>query len=212
MTQKQIGIVIFDDVEVLDFCGPFEVFSVTRLNQERGLEEIPPFNVSLVAEKKDPVITRGGMRVLPDYTLAQCPRLDVLLVPGGFGTRREMNNEPMIAWIAERAKQAEVVASVCTGSLMLGKARLLEGRRATTHWMVLDYLQDLFPQTTVERGLHFVEDGNIFTSAGVSAGIDLSLVIVSRLLGEEIARMTAKQMEYSFPENNKRKVAIAQAD
>jgi transcriptional regulator GlxA family with amidase domain len=208
MTQKQVGILVFDDVEVLDFCGPFEVFSVSRINPERIMEETPPFRVSLIAERNEAVVTRGGMRVLPDYKLDDCPPLDILLIPGGLGTRREMNNERVVSWIAERSNQAGTVASVCTGSILLGKAGLLEGKHATSHWISLDWMQKLFPRTKVERGLHFVEDGNIFTSAGVSAGIDLSLIIVSRLLGEDVARMTAKQMEYTYPENNARKIAF----
>jgi transcriptional regulator GlxA family with amidase domain len=209
MTQKQVGILVFNDVEVLDFCGPFEVFSVSRINPDRILEETPPFRVSLVAERNATVATRGGMRVLPDYSLDDCPPLDILLVPGGLGTRREMNNERVVGWIGERAKQAGTVASVCTGSILLGKAGVLDGKRATSHWMALEWMQEIFPRTKVERGLHFVEDGNIFTSAGVSAGIDLSLIIVSRLLGEDVARLTAKQMEYTYPETNARKIAFA---
>jgi transcriptional regulator GlxA family with amidase domain len=209
MTKKNVGIFIFDDVEVLDFCGPFEVFSVTRLNPDRPMEEAPPFKVSLVAERKQPVTCRGGMRVLPDYVLEDCPELDILLIPGGFGTRKEMNNERVIGWIEERSKLAEVVASVCSGSILLGKAGLLEGKQATTHWTILDWMQELFPGTTVVRDLHFVEDGNVFTSAGISAGIDLALILVSRLLGDSVGRATAKQMEYTFPENNKRRIALA---
>jgi len=209
MDQQQVGILVFNDVEVLDFCGPFEVFSVARKNFDTGLEAPGPFKVSLVAETKQLITSRAGMRVQPDYDLVNCPHLDILLVPGGFGTRREMDNQPLVDWIAERAWQASTVASVCTGSLLLGKAGLLEGKRATTHFMVLDMMQELFPGTKVERGLHFVEDGKLFTSAGVSAGIDLALSIVSRLLGEEAARMTARYIEYPFPETNARRVAVA---
>jgi transcriptional regulator GlxA family with amidase domain len=167
MNRKQVGILLFNDVEVLDFCGPFEVFSVTRLNEEKRREESSPFNVFLVAETKEPVVTTGGMKVLPDYNLDDCPVLDVLVVPGGRGTRKEMDNERLLRWIADRSRQVETLMSVCTGALLLGKAGLLEGKRATTHWRFLDWMQELFPKTTVETQLHVVEDGSLFTSAGI---------------------------------------------
>jgi transcriptional regulator GlxA family with amidase domain len=209
MDRKQTGIVVFENVEVLDFCGPFEVFSVTRLNEERRRGEPSPFNVFLVAEAKSPVAATGGMKVLPDYDLDDCPSLDILVVPGGWGTRKEMNNERLLGWIADRSKQVEILSSVCTGALLLGKAGLLDGKRATTHWRSLDWMQELFPSTTVEKQLHFVEDGTLFTSAGISAGIDMALKVVSRYCGEAIARTTAKHMEYPFPETNVRRIALA---
>jgi len=209
--QKVVGILLFNDVEVLDFCGPFEVFSVTRLNEEKRRQEASPFSVLLVAEKKDPITTAGGMRVLPDYDLDDCPRLDILVVPGGWGTRTEMNNARLVDWIARHSAQLETLASVCTGSLLLGKAHLLDGKRATTHWRALDWMQELFPETRVERELHFVQDGNLITSAGISAGIDMALKVVSSHFGEDVARNTAKNMEYPFPESDARRVSIAGA-
>jgi len=209
MDRKQVGILIFEDVEVLDFCGPFEVFSATRLNEEKRREEPSPFNVFLVAETKNLIVTAGGMKVIPDYGLNDCPSLDILVVPGGWGTRKEMNNGLLLSWIAERAKKVETLASVCTGSLLLGKAGLLEGKRATTHWRSLDWMSELFPKTKVEKGLHFVEDGNLVTSAGISAGIDMALKVVARYFGESVARATAKHMEYPFPESNARRISIA---
>jgi len=206
--RKQTGILVFKDVEVLDFCGPFEVFSVTRLNEQKRREEPSPFNFFLVAETKGAIVTSGGMRVLPDYAFADCPPLDILVIPGGWGTRAEMNNGNLIGWIAGRAQQAETLASVCTGALLLGKAGLLDGKRATTHWRSLEWMQELFPKTRVERHLHFVEDGALFTSAGISAGIDMSLKVVSRYYGETIARGTAKQMEYPFPESDARRISL----
>jgi len=208
MERKQAGIVVFADVEVLDFCGPFEVFAVTRLNEAKRREEPSPFNVFLVAETKSPVVTAGGMKVLPDYDLDDCPPLDILVVPGGWGTRKEMGNERLIGWIAKRAKQVEILASVCTGALLLGKAGLLDGRRATTHWRSLDWMEELFPTTRVERRLHFVEEGNLFTSAGISAGIDMTLKIVARTFGDVVARATARQMEYTYPESDARRITL----
>jgi transcriptional regulator GlxA family with amidase domain len=209
MNRKQVGILLFENIEVLDFCGPFEVFSVTRLNEEKRREESSPFNVFLVAETKEPVVTTGGMKVLPDYDLDDCPRLDLLVVPGGWGTRSEMNNERLLRWIADRARQVETLTSVCTGALLLGKAGLLDGKRATTHWRSLDWMQELFPKVTVEKRLHVVEEGTLFTSAGISAGIDMALKVVARYFGEAIARATAKHMEYPFPESNARRIALA---
>jgi transcriptional regulator GlxA family with amidase domain len=208
MERKQTAIVVFKDIEVLDFTGPFEVFAVTRLNESKRREEPSPFNVFLVAETKDPVVTAGGMKVLPAYDLDDCPPLDILVVPGGWGTRKEMDNERLLGWIAERAKEVETLASVCTGALLLGKAGLLDGRRATTHWRSLDWMQELFPETQVERRLHFVEDGTLFTSAGISAGIDMTLKIVARYFGDVIARATARQMEYPFPESDSRRISL----
>ena len=209
MNRKQVGILIFENVEVLDFCGPFEVFSVTRLNEEKRREELSPFSVFLVAETRRPVVATGGMKVLPDYDLDGCPQSDVLVVPGGWGTRKEINNERLLKWIADRSRQVETLTSVCTGALLLGKAGLLDGKRATTHWRSLDWMQELFPKTTVERQLHFVEEGALFTSAGISAGIDMALKVVARYFGEAIARATARHMEYPFPESNARRIALA---
>lgn len=209
MDRKQVGILLFENIEVLDFCGPFEVFSVTRVNEEKRREEPSPFNVFLVAETKAPVVTTGGMKVVPDYDLADCPPLDILVVPGGWGTRKEMNNERLLAWIASRSREVETLTSVCTGALLLGKAGLLDGKRATTHWRSLDWMKELFPGTIVEKQQHFVQDGNLFTSAGISAGIDMALKVVARYCGDAIARATAKHMEYPFPESNVRRISLA---
>lgn len=205
-SRKLVGIIIFPDVEVLDFCGPYEVFTVTRLHEERRREEPSPFQVSLVAEFPEPVTAAGGMRIIPDCTLATCPPLDVLVVPGGWGTRRLIDHEPVIDWIAQRGRQVETLTSVCTGAMLLGRAGLLDGRRATTHWRSLSWMRESFPAVTVEEHLHVVEDGHILTSAGISAGIDLALKVVARYHGEAIARATARHMEYRFPEDNARRV------
>jgi transcriptional regulator GlxA family with amidase domain len=207
--RKQVGIVVFDNVEVLDFCGPFEVFSVTRLGGEGGRDAPPPFNVFLVAESTSPVVATGGMRVLPHFDLDSCPPMDILVVPGGWGTRKAMSNGRLLAWITERAKQVETLASVCTGALLLGKAGLLDGKRATTHWRSLDWMQELFPAVAVDRRRHFVEDGTLITAAGISAGIDMALKVVARHCGEAVARATAKHMEYPFPETDARRITIA---
>src|SRR6516165_1015928 len=117
MTRRKVGILIFPEVEVLDFCGPFEVFSVTRLDENRRREEPSPYEVVLVAEQRGAVVATGGLKVVPDHMLDDCPPLDVLAVPGGWGTRREMHNDRLIAWLSERARQVTTLTSVCTGSL-----------------------------------------------------------------------------------------------
>jgi len=206
MIRKRVGILVFPDVEVLDFCGPFEVFSVTRLNEEARREEPSPFEVLLVAERSEIVATTGGMKVTPDHTLESCPPLDILVVPGGWGTRAEIKNARLVAWIAERARQVETLTSVCTGSMLLGQAGLLDGRHATTHWRALQWMRDSFPAVTVEEKLHVVEDGHVLTSAGISAGIDMALRVVARYHGEAVARNTARNMEYRYPDDNSRRV------
>jgi transcriptional regulator GlxA family with amidase domain len=206
MTLRKVGILVFPEVEVLDFCGPFEVFSVTRLDEERRREESSPYDVVLVAERNETVVATGGLKVVPDHTLDDCPPLDVLVVPGGWGTRREMKNERLIAWISERARQVTTLTSVCTGSLLLGKAGLLDGKRATTHWWVLEEMRGWFPSIDVIDDEHVVEEGGVITSAGISAGIDMALRVVARHHGEAVARATARYMEYPFPEDNRRRV------
>lgn len=204
--RKQVGIVVFPDVEVLDFCGPFEVFSVTRLDDARRRETTSPFEVRLVAETRDVVVATGGLRVLPDCTLGECPPLDVLVVPGGWGTRRLLEHHPLLDWIAARGASVPTLTSVCTGALLLGRVGLLDGRHATTHWRSLDLLREVAPRTVVEDALHVVEDGHVVTSAGISAGIDMALTVVARLCGERIARETARHMEYPYPEDNRRRI------
>ncbi len=208
MDGKRIGIVIFDDIEVLDFCGPFEVFSAARLNEESRSTEPSPFEVLLVAQFDRPVTTAGGMKVLPHITFDRCPPLDVLVVPGGWGTRREMKNDAMLSFVVSRAAQVGTLASVCTGSLILGNTGLLDGLRATTHWRSLGLMKELFPKVTVDSESHLVEQGRIITSAGISAGIDMALRVVARYCGETVARATARHMEYPFPESNARRVNL----
>ncbi len=206
MERKRVGIVLFEGVEVLDFCGPFEVFSATRLNEERRREEPSPFEVLLVAEKKNPVVATGGMKVIPDHTYESCPKLDILAVPGGWGTRKELKNPTMLNWLRTRTAEVETLTSVCTGSMLLGFAGLLNGHRATTHWRSLDWMRESFPSVTVEYDKHVVEDGQIVTSAGISAGIDMALKVVARYYGEAVARATARHMEYPYPDSNARRI------
>jgi transcriptional regulator GlxA family with amidase domain len=208
LERKRVGIVLFENVEVLDFCGPFEVFSVTRLNEERRREDPSPFEVRLIAEHAGPVTTTGNMAVIPHHTFGNCPPLHILVVPGGWGTRKELSNPVMLDWLRARAAEVETLTSVCTGSMLLGFAGLLRGLRATTHWRSLSWMRDSFPEVTVEFNKHVVEDGRVVTSAGISAGIDMALKVVARYLGEDIARATARHMEYPYPDSNERRIRL----
>ncbi|UOY86875.1 DJ-1/PfpI family protein [Bacillus glycinifermentans] len=190
-----VGLLLFDEVEVLDFAGPFEVFSVTA-----GSGEERPFEVKTISETGEAVTARNGLTVVPDFSIGNAPRFDILIVPGGPGARnREVYNERLTGWIKKEAGQTELLLSVCTGALLLAKAGLLNGKSATTHWASYDRLEQEFPEVNVVRGVKFVDEGNIVTSGGISAGINMSFHIIKRLLGEETARQTAKRMEYDSP-------------
>jgi transcriptional regulator GlxA family with amidase domain len=191
--QRTVAILVFDDVEVLDFCGPFEVFSVTGRNLDPR-----PFRVFLVAERPGPVVARNGLSVNPDHVLASSPRADILLVPGGQGTRTLMYNETVVEWVRGRAAESELVLSVCTGALVLARAGLLEGLQATTHHGALELLRQTAPNTVVREGIRFKDNGRVITSGGIAAGIDMSLHVVARLLGPEEALETARYMEYPW--------------
>jgi transcriptional regulator GlxA family with amidase domain len=193
MATRTLAILIFDDVEVLDFCGPFEVFSVA--NQ---YTDAPAFNVLTVAEQAGPVSTRGGMSVNPHKPLLDCPKPDLLLVPGGQGTRRQMHNAGLIDWIKRTSAKAELVLSVCTGALLLAKAGLLDGLQATTHHEVLELLRQTAPKTIIHADRRFVDNGRVICSGGIAAGIDMSLHTVARLLGREVAEKTSRHMEYPW--------------
>jgi transcriptional regulator GlxA family with amidase domain len=193
-TTRNLAVPIFEDVEVLDFCGPFEVFSVANV-----FTDPPAFHVFTVAEKAGPVVTRGGLSVNPQHRLADCPRPDLLLVPGGQGTRREMHNAVLTGWIKARYQEAEMVLSVCTGALLLAKAGLLDGLEATTHHGAIDLLREVAPKATVHADRRFVDNGWVVCAGGIAAGIDMSLHAVARLLGKELAVKAARQMEYPGP-------------
>ncbi|GGD71173.1 DJ-1/PfpI family protein [Lacimicrobium alkaliphilum] len=208
MTQYGVGILIFDDVEVLDFCGPFEVFSTTRLKEPRQRQDPSPFEVLLLAEKDGPVTTSGGMQVTPHTTLELCPALDILIVPGGWGTRELVTNQRVQDWLVEQAPRVSTLASVCTGSMVLAQAGLLKGLEATTHWRSLQRMQDNFADVKVVFDKHFVFGEKICTSAGISAGIDMSLKMVQHYIGESVARATARHMEYPFPDSDKRRITV----
>jgi len=190
---RNVAIFIFDEVEVLDFCGPFEVFSVTGRRDGSN-----PFNVYTVAKDSGPIAARNALSINPHFSFADCPPPDILLIPGGAGTRQEMDKIEVLDWIRERSRETELLLSVCTGSLVLGRAGLLDGLTATTHHMALAELEKAAPTTTIDSKKRFVDNGKIITSAGISAGIDMSLEVVAKLLGREQALETASYMEYDW--------------
>ncbi|EFL51908.1 ThiJ/PfpI domain protein [Solidesulfovibrio fructosivorans JJ]] len=204
-----VAILVFPGVELLDFTGPYEALSACRLDATRRREEPSPFRPQLVAASLEPVACANGPRFLPDTTFADCTAPHILLVPGGWGVRKPLDDTALLAWIRKIGAKARTVAGVCTGSMLLGKAGLLEGRRATTHWRSLDWMRASYPGVTVVDDAHVVEDGHVLTSAGISAGIDLGLHLVARYYGEDTARATAAHLEYRFSQDNKRRVSLS---
>jgi transcriptional regulator GlxA family with amidase domain len=182
-----IGIVLFDDCEELDWAGPWEVFTMARQEGD---------TVVTIAERPDPVRCAKGLRVLPDHTFADAPELDVILLPGGHGSRHERENPAMLEFVRRVAPGCTWVTSVCTGSFVLEAAGPAKGKRVTTHWGAIEELRALAPDLTVLENVRYVRDGNLVTSAGVSAGIDMSLWLVGQIWSVDHARVTQYAMEY----------------
>lgn len=198
--QRTVAILIFPGVELLDFAGPFEVFSAARRRFDAP-ERL--FDVFTVAESTAPIRCNNPVTVVPDYTLGTCPPADILVIPGGQGTRTAINRPELVAWIRTRAAAAEIATSVCTGSFLLAQADLLEGKTATTHWGSVERMRESFPDTTVREQVRWVDEGAVITSAGVSAGIDMALHVVARLYGAEAAATTARWIEYDYWNHDK---------
>jgi transcriptional regulator GlxA family with amidase domain len=186
----RIGIVIFDGAEELDFVGPWEVFTMARALSSNACE------VLLIAERDAPVRCAKGMRVLPDATLAGCGAFDVILIPGGQGTRREVENKSLLEWIERSAKTVKWMTSVCTGSLLLTAAGPAKGKKVTTHWNFVAALRERGEAAQVLDNFRYVQDGNVVTAAGVSAGIDMALWLTGQLFDIPFARRVQRQMEY----------------
>jgi transcriptional regulator GlxA family with amidase domain len=192
-----VGILIFDEVEVLDFCGPFEVFSTARPAGEHS-DAAQLFTVVTIAEEDKIITCRGGLLVKPHATIEHHPPLDILVVPGGQGTRRERHNQRLLDWIAQQDQHTNLTTSVCTGAFLLAERGLLDKHRATTHWNSIEWMRSTYPAINMLADTRVVDEGHIITSAGVSAGIDMSLHVVSRLYGIEAAEWTARRMEYAW--------------
>jgi transcriptional regulator GlxA family with amidase domain len=187
---KTIGIVLFKDFEDLDAIGPKE--ALTMMARGSGGD----WQVVLISEDGEPVTSFLGTRYFADHSYENCPPLDVILIPGGMGTRTEMDNPKHIAFVQQQGARCQYVTSVCTGALVLHKAGFLNGRRATTHWSALDTLRGLGGGTTVVDDERWVHDGNVISAAGVSAGIDMALYLISLLRGPQTAKNVQHMMEY----------------
>lgn len=191
-----IGIYVYDEVEVLDFAGPYEVFT-TAARVNARLEPHAPklFDVFLIAEKEGTVSARANFNIQPHYTIQNHPKVDVLIVPGGVHTR-ELEKPQVIEWIAKSNTQTRVTASVCTGAFLLAKAGILQDQSCTTHWEDIPDLRAMFPALDVKEDVPWVDNGHMVTSAGISAGIEMALHLVTKLAGKELALKTARQMQY----------------
>ena len=201
--KRSIAIVIFEAAEELDFVGPWEIFTFIRHFDQDACE------VFTVSEHGGTVRSAKGLRVVADHSFESAPRADIVLVPGGMGTRTEVDNPRIIEYLRRSAETAELMTSVCTGAFLLERAGLLTGKRATTHWASIDRLRALGTVTVVDDE-RYVDEGAVITSAGVSAGIDMALYLVGRLWGPEMARRVQKGTEY-FPDPPYADVPIPQS-
>lgn len=197
---RRVAILAFDGVEALDFAGPFEVFTTaSRVHARRRPDDAPPFAVHSVAPQPGPVGARAGLGMLPDHTLDDAPAAELLLVPGGV-VDACMDDARLLHWIAQAHAGTEITASVCTGAFVLAQAGVLASGPCTTHWEDVADLQAAFPALEVDGTRRWVDQGRIVTSAGISAGIDMSLHLVARLAGRALAEATARQMDYRWTE------------
>ncbi|MET1756127.1 DJ-1/PfpI family protein [Novosphingobium sp. RD2P27] len=193
-----VGILLFPDVEVLDFAGPYEVFSVASRVAIKVLGfDSPPFRVVTIAEGHEPLAARHGLRIAPDHGFMDAPATDILIVPGGIVTE-PMSNLSTLAWLKRESARATLTASVCTGAFILGSIGILDGLKAITHWEDIDEMRRMFPKIAVVEGLPYVDEGAVVTSAGISAGISMSLHLVERMIGPQLAQLTARQMQYDW--------------
>ena len=191
MHKRNVGILVFDGAEVLDFAGPFEVFAVTSEINDFGL-----FDVFTVGESRDAISAVNGLSVNPDYDFINCPKLDILILSGGSGTRELMQNQKTLDWINNVHQNTEITVSICSAARLLAVLGLLNEQPYCTHHLVYDHLQELVPSGIPQKDERFVNSGKIYTSGGISAGIDVSFHIVEKLHGKAIAEKTAAYMEY----------------
>ena len=190
----QIAILLFDDITALDAIGPYEV-----------LASLPEVKIRMVAKHPGPRRAAGGLGLVADHALSAVPEPDIIIIPGGRGVRDVMNDQDVLNWLRAAHTTSRYTTSICTGALVLGAAGLLQGLKATTHWRHLEALREFGAEPVRER---YVVEGKIITAAGISAGIDVSLVLVARLVGESVARATAKYMEYPYPDDARRRVEL----
>lgn len=202
--QWRVAILAFDGVEALDFAGPFEVFTTaTRMHHRADPGAAPLFEVLSVADVPDTrhaVQARAGLRLLVDHRLAECPPCDVLVVPGGV-VDAPLASPATLQWIATQSKTAQITASVCTGAFLLAASGVITSEEVTTHWEDVADLRAAFPSLQVRDDRRWVDLGRVVTSAGISAGIDMSLHLVERLGGRTLAERTARQMDFTWTHN-----------
>ncbi len=193
--KRNVGILIFDDAEVLDFAGPFEVFSVTS-----ELHDDMLFNVFTLSRHGVVIRAVNGLKVMPDYSIEDHPPIDILIISGGGGTRKVMHDQHLLDWISKIHSSTQITLSICSGSRLVGKIGLLDHQPFCTHHQVYDHMKEIAPLAISQKEKRFIQSGErLFTSGGISAGIDLSFFIVRQLLGESIAKGTAEYMEYNYP-------------
>jgi transcriptional regulator GlxA family with amidase domain len=193
-----VGIYIYDEAEVLDFSGPFEVFSTAA----RVAETPQVFTVFLVSETGGTVSARGGYEVRANYGFIDHPPIDILIAVGGVHTG-ELKKQRVLRWIKEQSEKADLVASVCTGAFLLAEAGVLSGETVTTHWADIPNLRNTYPNLNVIENQRWVDEGSVVTSGGISAGIDMSLHLVSKTLGKKLAEKTARQMEFDWTKSDR---------
>jgi transcriptional regulator GlxA family with amidase domain len=197
-----VGIYLYNEIEVLDFAGPFEVFSTaSRVNSRISPESGDLFKVFTIAEDMNPLFARGGLQIVPEYSISEHPEINLLIIPGGIVTD-ELAKNHIISWIITSSNFANITGSVCNGAFLLAKAGLLKSKAATTHWEDIDDLRSMFPDIKIKKNVRWVDEGSVVTAAGISAGIDMSLHLVSRLANKDLAILTAKQMEFEWTINS----------
>lgn len=208
--QWHVGILLFDGVDIIDFSGPYEVFSYAAYNSDdlrkkfltgTVTQEDRPILTHTVSENGNLVFANNGMKVQPDYSFQNAPLFDILIIPGAplAAVEKVLQNESIINWIRQSHDEVECLASVCSGSFLLAQAGLLKGKKATTHHGACDYFQKRFPDINVQRGVRVVDEGRVVTSAGATSGINMALYIVERFIGKENAQSLAHAIEF---ENN----------
>lgn len=188
---NNVGLFLFDDIELLDFAGPYEVFSVTS-----ELSDYTLFRVFSVSEDGEEIRTVNGLKVKPDFAFDNHPPIDILVIPGGVGTKKEMDKSAIVEWIRWNSDRAKMTVSVCSGARILARMGLLDGMEVTTHHEVFDDIRRIAPRATLNQKARFVDNGRILTAGGISAGIDVALHIVRKLHGDQVADRTARYMEY----------------
>ncbi len=188
---NNVGLFLFDDIELLDFAGPYEVFSVTS-----ELSDYTLFRVFSVSEDGEEIRTVNGLKVKPDFAFDNHPPIDILVIPGGVGTKKEMDKSAIVEWIRWNSDRAKMTVSVCSGARILARMGLLDGMEVTTHHEVFDDIRRIAPRATLNQKARFVDNGRILTAGGISAGIDVAFHIVRKLHGDEVADRTARYMEY----------------